>query len=240
LYTAARVPNLSIVAQGGIVVGSLCGVSTDGLHVVGTTRNNIILVTEAARLENYAHAYTGNPTLIIHSANTMPIGADQWVSLASAIEHGCLKTGTGGQIMAPFNGVVYLDTAPHAKAVQGLGAYHEIISVNVASDTTAVTTIVGSILAAAIRVDEDITGLDSADHHIKLGIVGTTAKYCDAAQGGASTRIDGNTKNFYAGVPLYESVGLILTIDGGGDNIPNAGSVEVMVMYVVQDNMADV
>ena len=40
-------------------------------------------------------------------------------------------------------------------------------------------------------------------------------------------------------MPIYESVQLILTIDGGGDNIPTAGTVEVLVMYVVQDNMAD-
>ena len=175
MYTAARVPNLAIVTQGGTVLGELCGVSADGLHMVGTVTSNIVFVAAANRLENYAHGSSGTPTLFIHSPNAMPLGANEWVSLASAISHGCLKTGSGGQIMAPSNGVVYLDTAAYARAVQGLGAYHEFIAVNVGSATTAVTTIVGPILAAAIRVDEDITGLDSADHHIKLGVVGTIA-----------------------------------------------------------------
>lgn len=101
------------------------------------------------------------------------------------------------------------------------------------SDTTDVgLTITGGLIGASIRVGTQITGLDSADHHIKLGIVGTTDLYCDASQGGAATTIDVNKKaNSGIILELAASASLILTIDGGTDNTPSAGAVEVEVHY---------
>ena len=99
-----------------------------------------------------------------------------------------------------------------------------------------------TIISAAIRVSTQITGLDSADHHIQLGINGSGDKYIDVAQGGASTTIDVNKKGNYVFDPDTgpEAAALVFTITEGGDQTPTAGAVEVEVIYFDSNDLADV
>ena len=98
------------------------------------------------------------------------------------------------------------------------------------------------IMSAAIRVAGQITGLDSADHHIQLGINGVSNKYIDVAKGASQTTIDVNVKDSYTfdTTVALESAALVLTITGGGDNIPSGGSVEVEIMYLASANLPDI
>ena len=97
----------------------------------------------------------------------------------------------------------------------------------------------GIVLSAAIRVSTAITALDSADHHIQLGVSGTLDKYCDVANGEAATSIALNKKGHYVGNPVGEAAALILTITGGADMTPDGGAVEVEVVYIARANLAD-
>lgn len=106
-------------------------------------------------------------------------------------------------------------------------------------DTGGATTNVGLtpncvIISAAIRVSVQIDGLDAADHHIQLGVAGTTNKYCDAAEGAANAYISVNKKDHYTYDPTIgtEAAALILTITGGGDQTPTAGKCYVEVIYL--------
>jgi hypothetical protein len=98
------------------------------------------------------------------------------------------------------------------------------------------------ILSGAIRVSEEIAGLDSADHHVQLGINGAADKYIDVAQGSAATTISVNKKGKYTFDPTTdtEAAALKLTITGGGDTTPSAGKVYVEVIYLDSTNLADV
>lgn len=101
----------------------------------------------------------------------------------------------------------------------------------------------GVILHAAIRVSTAIAGLDSADHHIQLGINGASDRYVDVANGSAATSIAVNVKDHYVGDPATngpETSALVLTVTGGSDNTPSAGAVEVEVIYIAHTDLADV
>lgn len=113
--------------------------------------------------------------------------------------------------------------------------FHAFVTVDIASDTTTVgLTPAGVIVGVAARVSTQIAGLDAADHTLSLGVVGTIAKYGSVAEGAADAFIAVNKKLKYAGVPLAETLALILTITGGGDQIPTGGAVEVVVHYYEQ------
>lgn len=121
---------------------------------------------------------------------------------------------------------------------QGKTLVQKVFYTTVTLDTTGAETNVGltpagPMISAAIRVSTQITGLDSADHHIKLGVSGMTDKYIDVSQGGAATTIDVNKKGNSGmdGFGTPEEEALILTIDGGADNTPSAGAVEVEIHY---------
>ena len=111
-----------------------------------------------------------------------------------------------------------------------------------AAETDVGLTPNGILITAAIRVSTEIAGLDEADHHIQLGINGTSDKYIDVAQGGAATTISVNKKgNFLTDyTDTKETSALKLTITGGGDTTPSAGGVEVEVVYIAAADLADV
>jgi len=62
--------------------------------------------------------------------------------------------------------------------------FHDTITLATDAATTTIDlTPGGLILSAAIRVSTEILGIDAADHHLQLGITGTTDKYIDKAHG---------------------------------------------------------
>lgn len=124
-----------------------------------------------------------------------------------------------------------------------INRFHDTITLDTGDAETAVgLTPDGVLLSAAIRVSTEIAGLDSADHHIQLGINGTSDKYIDKAQGAAATTISANKKDNYTFNPDdgIEASALVLTVTGGGDNTPSAGAVEVEVIYITSSDLADV
>ena len=124
-----------------------------------------------------------------------------------------------------------------------LKRFHTTVTLDTGDAETDVGLTAGAvIMSAAIRVAGQITGLDSADHHIQLGINSNSTKYIDVAQGSAQTTIDVNIKDSYTFDTTVgqESAALVLTITGGSDNIPSGGSVEVEIIYLDSANLADV
>ena len=114
-------------------------------------------------------------------------------------------------------------------------------------DTGDAETLVGLtpnavIMSAAIRVSTQITGLDSANHSIRLGVNGVSNKYINVAQGSSQTTIDVNVKSKFTFTTAAgtESAALVLTIEGGSDNIPSGGAVEVEIIYLDSANLPDV
>ena len=107
--------------------------------------------------------------------------------------------------------------------------------------TTVGLTPNGTIFHAALRVSTAIASLDSADHHIQLGIAGTTDKYIDKANGSSATSIALNIKDVYEFDPDIgkETAALILTVTGGSDSTPSAGAVELQIVYLVHANLAN-
>jgi len=123
-----------------------------------------------------------------------------------------------------------------------LKRFYSIVTLATDGATTTVGLTPGAvIMAAAIRVSTAIAGLDSADHHIQLGVAGTTGKYVDAANGSAATSIAKNVKGHYTFDPTTdtEAAALILTITEGGDQTPSAGAVEVEVIYLAASDLAN-
>lgn len=123
-----------------------------------------------------------------------------------------------------------------------LKRFYSIVTLATDGATTTVGLTPGAvIMAAAIRVSTAIAGLDEADHHIQLGIVGTTDKYVDVANGSAATSIAKNVKGHYTFDPTTdtEAAALILTITGGADQTPSAGAVEVEVIYLAASDLAN-
>jgi len=120
--------------------------------------------------------------------------------------------------------------------------YSEVTLATDNAETDVGLTPAAVILTAAIRVSVEIQGLDSADHHIQLGINGSAAKYVDVAQGSAATTISVNKKGNYKFDPSTgtEAAALKLTITGGADQTPTAGKVYVEVIYLESANLADV
>jgi len=110
------------------------------------------------------------------------------------------------------------------------------------AETSVSLTPSGVILSAAIRVSTAIAGIDSADHHIQLGVNGTSDKYIDVAQGGAQTSIDVNKKGTYTFDPTdgVEAAAVVLTITGGADSIPTSGAVEIEIVYMGTTDLDDV
>jgi hypothetical protein len=123
-----------------------------------------------------------------------------------------------------------------------LKRFYSVVTLATDSATTTVGLTPGAvIMAAAIRVSTQVDGLDSADHHIQLGVAGTTGKYVDAANGSAATSIAKNVKGHYTFDPTTdtEAAALILTITEGGDQTPSAGAVEVEVIYLAASDLAN-
>lgn len=148
---------------------------------------------------------------------------------------------TGGAMVAD------IFTVSGAGADIGVSAnmkrFHDTVTLDTGDAETAVgLTPAAVLLSAAIRVSTEIAGLDSADHHIQLGINGTSDKYIDVAQGSSATTISANKKGSYTFDPTdgVEASALVLTITGGSDNTPSAGAVEVEVVYLDSSDLADV
>jgi hypothetical protein len=153
---------------------------------------------------------------------------------------------TGGLLADDADLTFTTDTLKPTKLNVGLSLNFSRFYSEITLDTGDAETDVGLtpsavIVSAAIKVSVQVDGLDSADHHIKLGVSGTTAKYCDASEGGASTSISKNKGAKYTFDPSTdtEASALILTIDGGGDNTPSAGKCYVEVIYLQSANLPD-
>jgi hypothetical protein len=120
------------------------------------------------------------------------------------------------------------------------------VTLSTAGATTSVgLTPDGVILAAAIRVATQVTGLTSVDNHIKLGTTNMVDNYNygDLANGSAATTIAVNSKDSYvadfsSGTTISDA--LILKVVGGADVTPSAGTVEVEVVYAVSADIASV
>lgn len=110
---------------------------------------------------------------------------------------------------------------------------HKYITLDTADATTSTgITPTGRVQSVQMIVREEITGLDSADHHVQVGVSGTTDKYIDKANGSSATSIAQNIKDHYTGDPASETAELIITITGGADNTPTGGVVELRVVYL--------
>lgn len=110
-----------------------------------------------------------------------------------------------------------------------------------ATTSTGITP-AGVILGASLIVSTAIAGLDSADHHIQLGVSGTADKYIDVANGEAATSIAQNKKGSYTLDPTVgkETAELILTITGGADQTPTGGAVKLQIIHLAQSDLANV
>ena len=149
--------------------------------------------------------------------------------------------------MIPFNFFIWQSTRHITTSISDfchqLKRFHATVTLATDGAETAVgLTPAGILLTAAIRVSTEIAGLDSADHHIQLGMNGTADKYIDVAQGGAATTISVNKKgNFLADfTDTKEAAALTLTITGGSDQTPSSGAVEVEVVYLAAVDLASV
>lgn len=122
----------------------------------------------------------------------------------------------------------------------GVVTFSSTITLSTSAATTATgLTPDGLVLSVAARVAAEIEGLDSADHHLRVGVAGTTDKYVDVANGSAATSIAENVKDHYVGDPVHEAAELVLTLTGGSDNTPSAGAVELEVVYLPRADLAD-
>lgn len=158
-------------------------------------------------------------------------GADKSATFASSI------TATNAQFTPATGASVNVGTSCNFKRF-----YAEVTLATDNAETDVGLTPGAVILSAAIRVSVEIAGLDSADHHIQLGINGAADKYIDVAQGAAATTISVNKKGNYTFDPTTdtEAAALKLTITGGADQIPSAGKVYVEVVYLDSTDLADV
>lgn len=143
-------------------------------------------------------------------------------------------------------GVSTTDDAEQVDLLRGLGIKRFHGTITLATDnaeTDVGLTPAAVIMSAAIRVSTQIAGLGTAlqTHTVSLGINGTAAKYCTATQGAAGEVIDVNKKAKYIFDPTTdtEAAALKLTVEGGDDNIPSAGAVEVEVIYMTSTDLAD-
>jgi hypothetical protein len=212
-------------------------VATDGIannHLILTTYNN------SARDHDHQVAST-DPTFFIQS-NTDPDTVNTQYSYQRHnqvdAEYG---TGLGGIILAPASGALWHanTTYPTSKNF-GVKMIHQILSVSTIGATTVTgVTPGGMVLGAALRVNTDIEGLDSADHSISLGTAGDADKYGTVSEGVAEIHISKNKKFVSHGNGLPEPSELIITIGGGADQTPTAGSVEIEIHFVEQSTLAD-
>lgn len=129
-------------------------------------------------------------------------------------------------------------------ALRGLNTkrFRALVTLDITDAETAVgLTPNAVILAAAIRVSTQVTGLDDAVHTISLGINGAATKYCTATNAGSATTISVNVKNNYTFDPSLdkETNALVLTIGGGADQTPSAGACEVEIIYLAGVDLAD-
>ena len=130
-------------------------------------------------------------------------------------------------------------------ALGGMTITRTVADVTLATDgatTSTGITPAGVIMGASLIVTTAIAGLDAADHHIQLGVSGTTDKYIDVANGSSATSIAQNTKDSYTLTPSagVETAELILTITGGADQTPTAGAVKLEIIHLAQTDLADV
>jgi hypothetical protein len=136
---------------------------------------------------------------------------------------------------AALAGNTYLVAAAYPTAVNfAVKTFHQIVTLGATATTAVGLTPAGVIIGAAFRVSTQIDGLSPDNHTISLGVAGTVNKYGTATQGAGDAFISVNKKAKYAGVPLAETLALILTIEVGGDCNPTAGAVEVVVHYYEQ------
>lgn len=141
------------------------------------------------------------------------------------------------------NFVLTKATEIYDEGVFNFKRFHDTITLDTGDEETDVgLTPAAVIISAAIRVSTEITGLDSANHHIQLGINGSATRYIDVAQGNGQTSIDVNKKGCFTFDPAKgtEENALVLTVAGGADNIPDAGAVEVEVIYLAARDLPDV
>ncbi len=129
--------------------------------------------------------------------------------------------------------------------IGGMGIKYVTSDEDVAIDgatTTTTLTPTGQVLGMRISVIDAITGLDSADHHIQIGVSGTTDKYIDVANGSAATSIAVNTKDEYSinTAKAADGGAIIFTITGGSDVTPTAGTVRIQYWCLNVAAIADV
>jgi hypothetical protein len=117
---------------------------------------------------------------------------------------------------------------------------HKTIALSTAGATTNTGIIPDRVIKLEACVAEVITGLDSFDHHVQVGVSGTPGKYVDIANGAAATSIAVNKKGHYSGAPVAEGSELIITITGGSDRTPSGGALELRLVHDTEDDLPDV
>lgn len=141
--------------------------------------------------------------------------------------------------------VVGSDVEDDVIGVVGRGAqiyrFHDTITLATDGETTPTGLDVPGaiILSANIRVATQVAGLASADNEIEL-TDGTTV-YASLSQGGSATTIAVNKKGGAAlsATPVDAELDLVIA-DNSGDRTPSAGAVEVEVIYLLAEPLADV
>jgi hypothetical protein len=253
--------NFTDVGAGDPMVVQLSGADSFVLHRSGAMRTTAGYQTLVDGVGAVGLQYTFRPTTV-NASTSVAAGAVFGAGAGSRLARNSLTLGHGNvnkylyadQGLASAPGLRYDAVAARwqyshdgvvwsTMVLGGLEVltFHQTIVLSTVSDTTAIGLApLGPVLLAKYIVASQVTGLDAADHHLKLGVAGTINKYGDVAEGAANAFISVNKKTHYAGAPVYEGLSMILTIDGGGDNIPSGGTVDVEVHYYVQDDLPDV
>jgi hypothetical protein len=246
------VARLIISGNLATAVATWSNVTHSGFNSSGdATFSAKINVQDAVQFWNACYMYPAGTTAAeYYSFKARDVDGAAYVEVARAENANDPFFSMGGSQQFKFYNSGAADLVPASGSAVSVGVsanfkrfYAEITLATDADFTAIGLTPNAVILSAAIRVSVQITGLDSADHHISLGNSVALNLYCDAAQGGAATTIDVNKKGKFtfctAGVN-QEALALRLTISGGGDNIPSAGKCYVEVIYLDSSNLADV
>lgn len=224
-------PADNIVCTGNLVSGYEYGISSSDEEESIVIAENVIEACSVGVFSNVGVGNIARNTLVdcdvgLRSSTGGRFGPHDMINVATPFD--VLTSGTsldserrGGYETVRFHETITLDTGD--------------------AETNVGLTPNGVVLHAAIRIATEVVGLDSADHHVQLGVSGTTDRYADASQGSSATTIAVNKKDHYTFDLSIgaETSALILTVTGGSDNTPSAGAVEVEIVYISNSDLPD-
>jgi hypothetical protein len=239
--------NNTILAYGSEQMGTIHGDQTRDQFVFATGAGlgrHVVFCDMAYYAKDYDHPEQTDPTFFRHSRTDPDTNNTQYAYQRHNMVDEEYGTGLGGIILAPQSGSLwkanqsYPTTKNYAEKM-----IHQLLTLATDSAETAVgVTPNGPLFGWGLRVSQEVAGLDSADHSISLGTVAEPTKYGTVSQGGAATTISVNKKFHGSGLAagiVPEPAALVVTIAGGGDNIPTAGQIEIEIHFTEMSALAD-